>query len=387
MKFFKSKKNNQHNGLPLVQTAPYTKLSHPFSQISMYSPLSSVQMRLYSSIREAIPIIDAAILKTVRLVGGFKVICEDKEINYLINNFLSNVQVGATGIGIDSFISSYLEGLLTYGTSVGEIVPNSTSTDIFALYNASLADVELKVSESPINLEIYMRDEFGKTSAVNFPELVLVSSLNPAPGSVYGTSILKGLPFVSDILLKIYNSIGTNWDRAGNVRFAVTYNPGSDPMALTYSKDRAAMIASEWQRAMQDKNGVSDFIAVGDVDIKVIGADNQILDSSVPVKQLLEQIVAKLSIPPFLLGLSWSTTERMSSQQADIMTSELETYRRLLNPIISKICSVWMRLNGCRSRFEILWDDINLQDEVESANARLLLARAAKIEKELESEI
>ena len=59
--------------------------------------------------------------------------------------------------------------------------------------------------------------------------------------------------------------------------------------------------------------------------IKVIGADNQVLDSQVPVRQMLEQIVAKLGVPPFLLGLSWSTTERMSAQQADLLTSELST--------------------------------------------------------------
>ena len=44
---------------------------------------------------------------------------------------------------------------------------------------------------------------------------------------------------------------------------------------------------------------VKDFVAVGDVDIKVIGADNQIPDSEIPVREMLEQIVAKLGIPPF----------------------------------------------------------------------------------------
>ena len=75
---------------------------------------------------------------------------------------------------------------------------------------------------------------------------------------------------------------------------------------------------------------IRDFVAVGDVDIRVIGADNQFIATEVPVRQLLEQIVAKLGLPPFLLGLSWSSTERMSSQQSDLLTGELESYRRLL---------------------------------------------------------
>ena len=54
---------------------------------------------------------------------------------------------------------------------------------------------------------------------------------------------------------------------------------------------------------MQDaKNGrVRDFVAVGDVEIKAIGADEQILDSEVPVRQILEQVVAKTGIPPFMV--------------------------------------------------------------------------------------
>ena len=97
--------------------------------------------------------------------------------------------------------------------------------------------------------------------------------------------------------------------------------------------------------------GVSDFVAVGDVQIKAIGADGQQMDSEVPVRQMLEQIVAKMGIPPFLLGLSWSSTERMSSQQADMLTSELTAYRRILEPAL-KICKTWLRLNVLTTRWK-----------------------------------
>ena len=131
---------------------------------------------------------------------------------------------------------------------------------------------------------------------------------------------------------------------------------------------------------------VSDFVAVGDVNIRVIGSDNQILDSEVPVRQMLEQMAAKLGIPPFLLGLSWSSTERMSSQQADILTSELESYRRLINPAIGRICRLWLILQGWEPEFTICWDNITLQDEVDLADARLKNAQAAEIEQTLKQE-
>ena len=197
-----------------------------------------------------------------------------------------------------------------------------------------------------------------------------------------GTSLLRGLPFVSGILMQIYQTIGINWERVGNVRFAVTYKPSGDS-DRAYAKERAQQIAKEWGRAMQPGAGVSDFVSVGDVNVKVIGADNQILDSNVPVRQMLEQIVAKLGIPPFLLGLSWSTTERMSVQQTDILTSELESYRCVLNPAIAKICSLWLRMHGFDGGFHIEWGNINLQDELDLAQARLTNAQAAKLEQEL----
>jgi len=175
-----------------------------------------------------------------------------------------------------------------------------------------------------------------------------------------------------------------NWERAGNVRFAVTYKPQGDVLDRAYAKERAEQIASEWSAAMQSgKNGaVRDFVAVGDVSVSVIGADGQILDSEVPVRQILEQLIARTGIPPFMLGLNWSSTERMSAQQADLMTSELTAVRRALEPVIERICALWLQMHGYACGFEVVWDPINLQDDVEEAKAALMRAQADKIYRE-----
>ncbi len=135
---------------------------------------------------------------------------------------------------------------------------------------------------------------------------------------------------------------------------------------------------------MQDsKNGrIRDFVAVGDVDIKVIGADNQILDAEVPVRLILEQLVARTGIPPFMLGLSWSTTERMSTQQADILTSELYAIWRTLEPMLEKVCECWLLLHGYDPKVRIEWEEINLQDQVDDAKAALYLQQARKLKLE-----
>ena len=176
--------------------------------------------------------------------------------------------------------------------------------------------------------------------------------------------------------MKIYHTIGVNWERCGNVRFAVTCQSGEGVTAA----ERSRQLAEEWSRAMQDtRNGsVRDFVAVGDVGIHVIGADAPILDSEVPVRQILEQIVAKMGVPPFMLGLNWNSTERMSSQQADMLTTEITAIRRTLTPVVERVCRLWLRMHGYTCGFEVIWDDINLQDEVEESKAELYREQARK---------
>jgi hypothetical protein len=186
------------------------------------------------------------------------------------------------------------------------------------------------------------------------------------------------------VLNRIYETIGQNFDRAGNVRYAVTYKPSNENDSA-FARERAIEIARQWSDGMASSKAgnVKDFVAVGDVGIKVIGADGVILDTEIPVRQLLEQMIAKLSIPPFLLGLSWSSTERMSSQQADILTSEIDYYRRLLEQVILKIVRMHLALCGTDEQVKIEWDNVNLQDEESLARARLYNAQAMQIERDL----
>ena len=365
-------------------SVPQTYKPQIFDFVNSYVPLSNGQTRLYRELREAVPVIDAAILKTVRLTGGFTVECAKPENTALLNSFLQGVPVSSGRYGLSEFISTYFEQLLTYGTAVGEIVTDSKG-NVAALYNASIDDVELRRADNGIDCLVCTRGA-GKAVPVKYPELVLMSVLNPESGALCGNSILKGLPFVSGILMKIYSTIGENWERAGNIRYAVTYKPQNDAVDRAYAKDRAQQVAREWGEAMKAGGPVRDFVAVGDVSIRAIGADSQILDSEVPVRQMLEQIVAKTGIPPFMLGLSWSSTERMSSQQADLLTSELEAYRRILTPVILKICKTFLLLNSIADSPEIIWDDITLQDECELSKARLYDAQREKIQQELKGE-
>lgn len=338
---------------------------------------NSFETQFYENLRAEVPVLDACIGKIIRLCNDFKVICGDKQAQKFMDDFVLNVPSGISGRSLNCFADMWLDTLLTYGKALGEIVVDSRRRKINGVYIADPVMLGIRRGKTPLDLKI-IENATGDEVNIPHPELLLYSTLNPSVKHPEGVSILRGTPALSEVLMKIYRCIGQNFDRAGNVRYAVTYRPSDDPADRAFAKDRAQEIAKEWADGMSSaRNGViKDFVAVGDVQIKVIGADSQIIDTEVPVRQLLEQIISKLSIPPFLLGLNWSTTERMSSQQADILTSELEYYRRLLTPILLKIARTFLRLYGFDCDCEIEWENINLQDESELARANYYNALA-----------
>ena len=322
---------------------------------------------------------DAAIGKIIRLVGEFELECSNRQAQEELRRWCSQVPVGAGGSGLRQFLHSYLDDLLTYGNAVGEMVPFCEGEGIAALYNVPLENILIRQGEDPLDVKLFANSRMGEAVELAHPERVLYTALNPKAGSVQGRSLLEGLPFVSSVLLNIYQAIGQNFERMGNLRFAVTYKPqgGVDG---AYAREIAQQMASQWADTMRESGQVKDFVAVGDVDIKVIGADNQALDTQVPVRQMLEQIVAKLGLPPFILGLSWSTTERMSQQQSEILASELESYRALLTPVILRICRYHLEQTGLGGKVQVKWKHISIADEVEQARAKLLDMQAKEIE-------
>lgn len=378
MKWFEKKK--PAGKPPQVQLRDWER--HPFGVLDQYVPLRSGELTLYRSIREAVPIIDAAIWKMVRLCGGVQVRCGDTRAQQGLNRFLATVDTGRGQQGIQSFLDQYLDCMLTCGQGVGEMVLDPQGKTIAALLCADPALVEIREGDSPLDFRLCVREDGGQPKELPWQQLLLFTPFQPEAEHPYGVSMLRSMPFLTGILLKIYQALGQNWERVGNLRFAVVCKP--DENSPLSAQERGEQVASQWSQAMQSsrQSAVRDFVAVGDVDIKVIGADNQILDSEVPVRQILEQLVAKTGIPPFLLGLSWSSTERMSAQQADLLTSEITAIRRSLEPMLRRICRLWLRLGGYDDQVSIEWEDINLQDIVEEARAQLLHAQAEEIGRE-----
>ena len=377
MKWWKQKRREPP--APVVQVRRGE--GQPFRVLDQYVPLHTGETALYRAIREGVPIVDAAIWKLTRLCGGVGVRCGNAKAQVGLEEFFRTVDTGWGQRGIQSFLDRYLDNLFTCGHALGEIVLAPDGKEVAALLCADPRQVEVKLGESPLDFRL-CRTGLGEDRELPWQELLLFTPFQPTGDAPCGVSLLRSMPFMAGILLKIFQATGQNWERAGNLRFAVVCRPGEGEEA--FAQERCNQIAQEWSAAMQAgrEGSVRDFVAVGNVDIKVIGADSPVLDSEIPIRQILEQLVARTGIPPFMLGLSWSSTERMSAQQADLLTSEVTAIRRAVEPALCRAAELWLRLHGFGEKAEIIWEDINLQDIVEEAKAELYRAQAEKLRRE-----
>lgn len=221
-----------------------------FGRLESYVPLLDGETALYREVREAVPVVDAAICKLIRLTGGVRVACGNERAEQGLQRFLCEVPVGRGQRGINAFLDCYLDSLLTCGRAVGEIVPDAEGREIAAVLCADVSQVEVREGDNPLEFCLCGVDGGGRSVPLEYQDLLLFTPLNPEAGHPYGVSMLRSMPYLTGLLLKIYDAMGKNWDRCGNVRFAVTYKPAgrrARPRGGTGARraDRRGMVAGD----------------------------------------------------------------------------------------------------------------------------------------------
>ena len=121
-----------------------------FGRLESYVPLLDGETALYREVREAVPVVDAAICKLIRLTGGVRVACGNERAEQGLQRFLREVPVGRGQRGINAFLDCYLDSLLTCGRAVGEIVPDAEGREIAAVLCADVSQVEVREGDNPL---------------------------------------------------------------------------------------------------------------------------------------------------------------------------------------------------------------------------------------------
>ena len=213
---------------------------HPFGMLGGVTALGGGELEVYRQIRNAVPILDAAIGKLVRLTGGFTVSCGNRKAERELERFLKTVNAGRGQVGLESFLAAFLQSMLVYGRAVGEMVVGGN--EITAVLWGDVTKLYVQEGSSPMDFAF---GQWQDAEVKIFPRqnLILFAAWNPDEENPYGASVFRSMPFLVDVLLKIYSTIGTNWERAGNVRYSVVYKPG-DASGQIDAQERSEHIAN-----------------------------------------------------------------------------------------------------------------------------------------------
>jgi SPP1 gp7 family putative phage head morphogenesis protein len=341
-----------------------------------------VEAEFYELLREAIPVVDAAIRRLVSLDGLVVVKGDNDRLVDEIKDWIYNVPVNDVQTGLQAFHQSFTNEAFEQGFGMGEFVTDKKRRDIVGLRTADSKYIKFKRTES--GLDIYQKaDGDLDWRLLDSPDNLIYFSIDNENQNPYGTPLLRSCEFVSKVLVTMHNSLLNVWERFGDPSFEIIYKTSKrDGVDLVA---RRQVIETEFNTAIRDKRqGKSaDFIRAidtnSDISIKVIGADNQVLELEVPARHVLEQIVAKTGLPAWMLGMHWSTTERLANFEAEMVLADSATRQAAKMPNFYNLVRTLLLLRGRKWKpgdWRLAWKQVNLHDVVSQAQARFLNAQA-----------
>lgn len=342
---------------------------------------AGVSLELYDVIVKAMPFIDRALRMFSRMIVPFEVECENQTTQDALEDWLATCRIGYLFRGFNAFARPYIRQVLQYGKSAGEVVLAASKRDVETLHVISSKKVRL-LKDAQAGLVLGQDMGLGKIEAFENQELFTYSALNTEGDNPHGVSLLRSIPFVADIELRMENALRQMWQRHGAPSFFIHVQTKPD---VTITDDRVKEIQSEvedaWhnsQQARWNQEGIMDFVAATQMDMtfQAIGGDVKELSFEVPHRALQEQIISSVELAPFMLGIQWSTTERLSQQQADAIIGSVQDIRAELAPDFLHILDWVQRTRGLRGKVALKWADVNLQDMHDTAMADFWGARA-----------
>jgi hypothetical protein len=342
-----------------------------------------VNPHLYEALREALPPLDGGIEALVALDGIVRVGGTNKRLVADVRAFIESVPVNDAQFGLQAVYSGMGNEQYEQGFAVSEWVPSKDGRDIAGIRIADSKGVHflrdkggLRTFYRPPGVPAAGRRDGtdqaerilrGTAAAATvdsqwllgrgFAELdtrrLIYAVHAPEADNPYGTSKLRSVEFVSQIILAIENATDQTWRRFGDPVFDVLYKTkskvASDPTKL---EERKRAIANNLAAALdaKRKGNSADFVnAVGaddDLTVRVLGASDQVLQIEMPARHLLEQILAKFRIASWVLGYTWNASDRSADGQAEMMLMDGKNRWESRRPYLQRLVETWLRLRG-----------------------------------------
>lgn len=368
----------------------------------------------YEALREAIGMIDGGINTLVTLDGIVRVRGKNERLVKLIRTgLMQRIPVNDNEQGLQAFYASQGNEIYEQGFSVGETVMDAQGRELIGLRVADSKGIGFMRGDGTLRtfyrppapkrtgrrdgtdeVETVLRnqgmtaiDAISRSQFVELPaDRVVYASYQSEADNPYGTSIIRSIEFVSQIMLRIHNATGQVWDRFGDPPLQLVYKTKNTKLQAKDLDARRDKLATELQKVLTAKRlgNSADFVqAIGaddTIEIRVIGGDGKPLEIEMPARHMAEQVLAKFGLPSWMMGLQWSTAERMADQQSEMVLQASRTrFERRLPGLVS-IVETWLRGRGEtweHDDWELYQELPSLRDVLKRAQAGFLLAQTA----------
>lgn len=368
----------------------------------------------YEALREAVGMLDGGINRLVTLDGIVRVRgTNERLVETIKHEFMDVVPVGDGEVGLQAFYAAQGNEIYEQGFSVGELVMDRKGRELIGLQVADSKGIGFRRDAGVLRtyyrppapkkgnrrdgtdeVETVLRNQgMGALSTATQsqfvelpPERLIYASYQAEANNPYGTSIMRSVEFVAQILLRIHNATGQVWDRFGDPPLQLTYktkNRKLDGKDLDKRRDELAATLKKVLDSKRSGNS-ADFVqaiaADDDITIKVIGGDGKPLEIEMPARHMVEQILAKFGLPSWMLGVQWSTAERMADQQSEMALQESRTRFERRKPGLTAVVQTWLRGRGITWQpgdWDLYQELPSLRDELKRAQAAFLRAQTA----------
>ena len=410
-------------GKALLQTNSQLTLGSPQGPLTPWFQdyvFRTVDGNFYEALREGIPIFDAAIRRLISLNGTIKLIGDNMPLVAELEDFCLNVPVNDMQKGIHAFSENAQNETFEQGFSLSEFIPTKQRDDIDRLVVADSKQIYFRKNAAgrmepwfrtgnPIapnySMPASVIDEILSTrygQSVTFNGVMdtklnldnkLYFSINNENQNPYGVAIARSTEFVAQVLVTLQNSIKNSAERFGDPMYHAHYKGKAGDGKL---EDRRVQLATDLKTIISAKRSgrSGDITTAGgpesDVSIKVIGHEGQLFEYEIPLRHLLEQIVAKTNLPAWMLGIYWSTTERMATLEIEMALADAKIRQFAMLPEYIRLFSNFLKLRGRSWKkvttsvdkpgdWGIIFESPNVRDLVAQAQAEFLMAQAGQM--------
>lgn len=388
---------------------PSSPADHPVIRIAQrlpgYSGMSAtgrhrVQLELYHSLRELVPVLHDAISKRRQIEGTPYIESKNEELKSALQAFADEVPVGyvrgaSPSKGLPSYIRMLAENADEYGLGFGEPVlsgPRGREIERLVVPEPRTFTFELENTEPRLYYDLYQYQN-GKREKLGGARVQLLS-FAPDPASPWPRPMAWGLPFVAELLIRVVLSTNNGWMRFGDPMslWLLLYEAGVTPTVQAGQTDPniqnlITQLTAVWDAKKQGKTGDAVFGGSGLKDIKrenLADVDNSLVRWMPEQWQVIApQIWSRSSLPSWMMpganlsgaGMNSDRFEQEALAAEDAASDRRVSMTGVLKEVLDLQCLILGRPEWA-GQYEIAWKATSVTSEKYKEDTRKVRAEA-----------